>query len=59
MKFTEVIYWAILYPLFKRFKRNIRCWISHNWIETERPNIEKCTKCGEKQVIINAIFEDE
>jgi len=59
MKIKDVIYWAILYPFFIRFKRNIKCWISHNWVKDERPNVEKCTKCGEKQLVINAIYDDK
>jgi len=59
MKFTTVIYWVILYPFFQRFKRNIKCWISHNWVKTNRPNVKKCTKCGISQLNIYATFDED
>lgn len=58
--FWYIVYWAILYPIGKRFKRDMRCWISHNWEWTNKERgLRKCLRCKESQVVIEAYFEDD
>ena len=55
-----MIYWAFIYPFLQRFDRKWKCFFNHRWVDSkDKKNIQICTKCGEKQLVIYAIFDDE
>lgn len=48
----------IKYKFLKLRYTNIKCWLGHDYKDTNDPNIKMCRKCGQKTLFINAIYEE-